>query len=119
MIVNYIVNNKKDLVYIDQEVLNDLLFHKIKILDSKWNNICVLGIKKCAITPVTDSYIIHYTTKFKPWKSIDYSKSILTPTNLYMRYWDVSGLKIYKFQRLFLYYQIFILQNYKKYFMPV
>ena len=74
---------KNDFQFPDQDMLNITCYKKVKYLDSRWNAqwttvVCENAFKENdkviveSENNILDSYIIHYTTRFKPWRYPQY-----------------------------------------------
>lgn len=69
-ILDYISENKKNIVWVDQDVLNGMFYDKVKFDDFKLYNLKVPAVKrdKKSIDYVYhNSVIIHFTGPTKPW----------------------------------------------------
>lgn len=85
--------------YPDQDLINYCLKGKIKEISDMWNYAHMLGEYHEAIG------IVHFLSQYKPWVYFDRVKYPFY--ELYYKYWDESGLKIYKY-----YHKYFIRFNY-------
>lgn len=69
-ILDYISENKKNIVWVDQDVLNGMFYNKVKFDNFKLYNLKVSAVKKDkkSIEYVYhNSSIIHFTGSIKPW----------------------------------------------------
>ncbi len=72
---DYSINPDMEIIYQDQDIINQVLKYHIKYLPLNWNvqhgTICwdqsYLYHQKERLKAIEDPYIIHYTHKYKPW----------------------------------------------------
>lgn len=78
-----------DLLYSDQDVINQTMKGYIKTINQKWNNQFYYDRTKIKI----DGGIIHYISSVKPWMT--FPKKSCPARYLYFKYWFNSDLKFY------------------------
>lgn len=95
---------EKQFLFFDQDILNITCKGKIKLLDSRWNVVWHFATGKSILNDLTDDlrdkwiecskkpYVIHYTSKIKPWNSY----------GIYMSnyFWDCAKRNPYYYELL-------------------
>lgn len=100
-IITYVQNNKDKFIqsinpdncvfdYPDQDLINIVLYTRIKLLDEKWNQ---------QNTRIYHAYIYHFIGRKKPWLYENESRTI--GRVYYYKYWYDSSLKKYKYYYMF------------------
>lgn len=87
-------------LYPDQDLINIVLNGRIKKLPQKWNN---QTIRRIVLDDIYDGGIVHFIGDKKPW---NYPARADETFKIYYKYWNTSGLKMYKY-----YYGILGLKN--------
>lgn len=91
-VLSYLKENSSEMLYLDQDALNALIYKEWLEIDEKWNyhNTFVLKrFEKLENVLLDEPIIIHYTGPLKPWHSE--SKHVLK--YLYSKYEDISFIE--------------------------
>lgn len=99
-LVSYALNNSSRLHFADQDIINSVLYGKIKLLEHKWN-VCNASYnkdsflfskhKKDILKALNKPAIRHYTGANKPWQHNCYYPSDMTEE--YINYMKISPWK--------------------------
>ncbi len=88
-VLEYLKDNSNEMLYLDQDALNALIYQDWLEIDEKWNyhNTFVLKrLEKLKNVLIDEPIIIHYTGPLKPWHSE--SKHVLK--YLYLKYENIA-----------------------------